>query len=387
MNNTKLAVIAYTTFSTDTRVQKEAYAAYEKGFDLDIYTLHDKNTSNYNVFNFIPTKISQYKGQSKLSYVSSYIKFFFYCFFNLSFSVFNKQYKIIHIHNMPNFLVFSTVVPKLFGTKIILDIHDLMPEIFSVKFGLSLDHLLISSLYFEERVSAKFVDEIIATNSFHVERFKKNKINNKRITEIVNVADENIFYEPKNKKFNKDKLVLAYPSTLAQRLGIDNLIEAVEILNKKNLNIFLNIYGDGEYREEIKRIIHNKSLTSVIKLSESFVSLETLSFELDAAHIGVIPLPSNVSNDIAMPVKIYEFFAKKMCVIASDLPLLKNCFGESIVFFESGNSLDLAEKIEHLYNNRNIVEDYANRGYNKFSSQTWTYFKSQYQTILSHYQK
>ncbi len=378
----KIAVIAYTTFSTDTRVQKEAYAASEAGFDLDIYTLEDKNVTNYNKFNFIRSNIVQYKGQSKFSYVFSYIKFFFYCFYFLSINTPTKKYRFIHVHNMPNFLVFSTIIPKLFGAKIILDIHDLMPEIFCVKFKLPIAHWLIKTLYLEEKLSAKFANEVIATNSFHVKRFKENGIVKKTVTEIVNVADEKIFYPPQNKNYNDEKLQIAYPSTLAKRLGIDNLIDAVEILHNKGIKLQLNIYGDGEYRTEIVKKINEKALGEVVSLSDSFISLEKLSFELDKAHIGVIPLPSNVSNDIAMPVKIYEFFAKKVCVVATELDLLKNCFDSSVLFFEERNSEDLANKLEHLNNNRNIIKNYAERGYNKFASQTWGYYKAKYQSIL-----
>lgn len=378
----KLAIIAYTTFSTDTRVQKEAYIAANAGFELDIYTLVDENVTNYRLFNFIPSNIYQYKGQSKFKYIFSYIKFFGFCLYHLSFNVFSKRYKFIHVHNMPNFLVFSAIVPKLFGTKIILDIHDLIPEIFSVKFKLSIEHWLIQTLYIEERISAKFANEIIATNSFHVERFKKNHIKN-RITEIINVADQNIFYEPLNKNFSPKELVIAYPSTLAKRLGIDNLIEAIEILRNRGTIIRLKIYGDGEYRNEILKKIDQKDLKKIIEVSASFISLEKLSFELDNAHIGVIPLPSNLSNDIAMPVKIYEFFAKKLCVVAADLPLLKSCFSDVVLFFKESSSSDLADKLEYLNKNRDILKQFAEHGYKKFESQTWDYYKAKYQSLIS----
>jgi glycosyltransferase involved in cell wall biosynthesis len=165
-------------------------------------------------------------------------------------------------------------------------------------------------------------------------------------------------------------------------LGIDNLIEAIQILNNRNVCVRLKIYGDGEYRTEITKMISNGSLTNIIDISDSFISLEKLSMELDKAHIGVIPLPSNVSNDIAMPVKIYEFFAKKVCVVATELDLLKNCFDNTVVFFNERNSEDLADKLEYLYYNRNIIREYAERGYAKFKSQTWEFYKNKYQLLL-----
>lgn len=378
----KVAVIAYTTFSTDTRVQKEAYAAKEAGYDLDIYTLDDSRVSDYNIFNFIRSNIVQYKGHSKFNYIFSYFKFFVYCLFSLSWNYPKCKYKYIHVHNMPNFLVFSAFIPKLFGSKVILDVHDLMPEIFSVKFKLSINHLLIKLLYFEERIASKFANEIIATNSFHVNRFKENGLNNKRVTEVVNVADEKVFYPPQNKEYFQDKLIIAYPSTLAKRLGIDNLIEAIEILKNRGVSCLLKIYGDGEYRDQISKIVKDKNLSEYIKLSNSFISLEELSKELNNALIGVIPLPSNVSNDIAMPVKIYEFFAKKVCVVATELPLLKECFDGSVMFFNESNSVDLADKIEYLNNNRDILKSISESGYNQFSNRTWDFYKDKYKSLI-----
>lgn len=378
----KIAVVAYTTFSTDTRVQKEAYAAKEAGYDLDIYTLNDSSVSDYNIFNFIRSNIVQYKGHSKFNYIFSYFKFFVYCLFSLSWNYPKHKYKYIHVHNMPNFLVFSAVIPKLFGSKVLLDIHDLMPEIFAVKFKLPITHPLIKMLNLEERLSATFANEIIATNKFHVKRFKANGIMNKNITEVVNVADEEIFYPPKVKNYEQEKLIIAYPSTLAKRLGIDSLIEAVELLKNRNILCLLKIYGDGEYRIQISNMIEEKELNEYIELSSSFVSLEKLSQELDNALIGVIPLPSNLSNDIAMPVKIYEFFAKKICVVATDLHLLKECFNSSVLFYQESNSKDLADKIEYLYHNREILKDYAEKGYTKFSNRTWDFYKERYKSLL-----
>lgn len=383
LNKNNLAVIAYTNFSSDSRVQKEAMAAAECGYELDIYSLHDKDSNNFKTFNFIKCNNNQYRGHSKYKYVFSYLRFFLYCLTNLSINYFRKKYRVVHFHNMPNFLVFSALIPKLFGAKIILDIHDLMPELFSAKFNLQTSHLLIKALYFEERISAKFAHEIIATNNFHVERFKKNKITNKRITEIINVADEKIFYAPQVDKYsNSEELVIAYPSTLSKRLGIDNLIDAVEILYNKGIEIKLNIYGDGEYRSDILEIVKSKKLENIISLSNSFVTLENLSSELDKAHIGVIPLPSNKSNDIAMPVKIYEFFAKQICVVASNLPLLSSCFSNSILLFEPSNSKDLAQKIEYLNNNRDEMKKLADAGFKKFSSKTWNHYKEKYIELI-----
>ncbi len=49
----------------------------------------------------------------------------------------HKKYDLVHVHNMPDFLVFAAAVPKLMGSKTILDIHDIVPELYCSKFGIS----------------------------------------------------------------------------------------------------------------------------------------------------------------------------------------------------------------------------------------------------------
>ena len=47
-----------------------------------------------------------------------------------------EKYDLIHVHSVPDFLVFTAWLPKLTGTPVILDIHDILPEFYASKFGL-----------------------------------------------------------------------------------------------------------------------------------------------------------------------------------------------------------------------------------------------------------
>ena len=43
---------------------------------------------------------------------------------------------LVYVHNMPDILVLSALVPKAFGAKVILDQHDPMPELMRTIFNL-----------------------------------------------------------------------------------------------------------------------------------------------------------------------------------------------------------------------------------------------------------
>ena len=75
-----------------------------------------------------------------------------------------NRYDVIHIHNMPDFLVFAAWYPKLTGAKLILDIHDVVPELFASKFQTNFKAAYVELLKAIERMSAKFVDHVIVSN-------------------------------------------------------------------------------------------------------------------------------------------------------------------------------------------------------------------------------
>ena len=46
-----------------------------------------------------------------------------------------RRYDVVQAHTIPDTVVFASIVPKLFGARVMLDLHECMPEFFSTKFG------------------------------------------------------------------------------------------------------------------------------------------------------------------------------------------------------------------------------------------------------------
>ena len=74
------------------------------------------------------------------------------------------RYDLVHVHSVPDFLVFSAWLPKFRGAKIILDIHDLLPELYVSKFDPGKQDILYQMMLRLERWSAAFADYVIAAN-------------------------------------------------------------------------------------------------------------------------------------------------------------------------------------------------------------------------------
>ena len=125
----------------ETRVQREAEALVKHGYEVDVICLRVpgslpvdryKGVTIYREkFNFFPGRLKEGLGYRFLRY----IYFFFAAAFRLTLLYMRNPYTTIQVHNLPDFLVFCALIPKLSGAAILLDLHDLMPEFFQGHFG------------------------------------------------------------------------------------------------------------------------------------------------------------------------------------------------------------------------------------------------------------
>jgi len=95
--------------------------------------------------------------------------------------------------NVPDFLVFAAWYPKLTGAKIILDIHDLVPEFYASKFGAGRYSLAILALKAIERVSASFADHVIISNHLWRTIYASRNHLNGKCSVFINNVDSRSF--------------------------------------------------------------------------------------------------------------------------------------------------------------------------------------------------
>ena len=193
---TQVCMIAYTHYSSDSRVIREAEALAS----LDDYTVTflvpmEGTKANSYVTNNVNVKelyARTYQGKNKKTYLLSYFLFFFKAFIASSILFFKGKVDIFHVHNMPDFLVFAAIIPRLFGKKIILDIHDSMPETYATKFGKK-SKFLFRLFCFEEALSCKISHKIICVNHPQSEVLIRRGIPPEKIMICMNVPDHKIF--------------------------------------------------------------------------------------------------------------------------------------------------------------------------------------------------
>ena len=110
----KSLMVVYAYFPEDERLRREADALVKSGYDLSVLCLKYSNEPKEEIVYGVKVfrlNMSSVRA-SKIKYILLYLSFFVRSFFKINSLYFKNKYDIIHVHNMPDFLVFSWFCPK-----------------------------------------------------------------------------------------------------------------------------------------------------------------------------------------------------------------------------------------------------------------------------------
>lgn len=351
-------MIAYTNYSTDARVRREAETlAAVKGYTVLFLALKEGAAARmYKTHHVVVRElnISKYRGKNLMPYIISYFSLFIRAFFICNVLHFTRKLDVVHVHNMPNFLVFTAILPRLLGKKVVLDIHDSVPETYCTKFGGQMNRLLFKVLCREEALCCGFAHIVICVN--HVQRAAliQRGINPKKMVISLNVPDPKIF-TPKpqtNKPENKNGFRLVYHGTITKRLGIDIAITSLTRLTHEIPGLEFFILGTGEDLDEYARLGQKLGLNGQIHFNRKMVPMDQLCEMIAEMDVGVISNRKNSATELMLPVKMLEYVALGIPVVAPELKGIKYYFNDEMVrYFEPENIDSLADAIRDLYQN------------------------------------
>ena len=386
MSKLNIAMVAYTNYTTDPRVMREAETANSAGFNVDFFCLRkseEKDCEDVRGVNVIRLKHSRYRGSSHKQYLFSYIIFFFKCFIKISLQHFRKKYKIIHVNNMPDFLVFCTIVPKLFGAKIILDIHDPMGITFSNKFKTGTKSVMQRILLWQERASAWYSNHVITVSEIlKREVLIANGLDPQKITVVENF--------PKDEQFNLiedyvvgEKIKLVYHGTIAERYGIQNVLKTLSLLSCKD-QFFFQIIGDGDFSADIKKIIEELNLTGIVNFDNHHYPVNELRKKLSGFNIGIVSFTASPALEYMSFTKLMEYIALGFPVVTLSNAVIKYHLREQDCFFYDPRDLStLGKRLTEIANNKEMLYVARERIISIRNKFLWSNEGKKYVTVLN----
>jgi glycosyltransferase involved in cell wall biosynthesis len=263
-----------------------------------------------------------------------------------------RRYDVVHVHNVPDFLVFAALVPKLAGARIILDIHDVLPELYAGKFGAERGSIAFRLLLLVERLSCRFADHVIVANHLWHVKLVQRTVPAARCTAMLNYPDLQVF-KPRAQRDRADgKFVILYPGTLNHHQGLDLAVEAFNVVKDRMPDAEFHIYGEGPGRPGLVRLIEQLGLSSRVKVMDRRPLREIAQVMADA-DLGVVPKRADGFGNEAFSTKTLEFMAAGVPVIVARTEVDAHYFDETLVrFFVPGDKDDLARVMLNVYEHR-----------------------------------
>ena len=361
-----ICMVAYTNYLSDARVRRAAETlAALPNYRVTVLVLRQSDTARTYELSDVTIQelnLSKYRGKSSAKYMLEYMKFLFLALWACTNRFLKGSLDAVHVHNMPNFLVFSAIIPRTFGKRVVLDVHDTLIETYASKFlesGTKTTHaILMRLLMFEESLSCRFASSIICVNHIQKKALTDRGIPNEKITVVLNAPDPRWFDSSKSLLDNdtvNSPFRLVYFGTLTKRLGVDLAIRAVSALSGSIPDLEFHVIGDGEQRAEFLRLSESLGVEKNVCFYEKIYPVDELSQILQGMHLVIVPNRRNVATELMLPVKMLEGVALGIPIVAPRLKAIQYYFpDETVFYYEPGSVESLGHVIRQAYESKEL---------------------------------
>jgi glycosyltransferase involved in cell wall biosynthesis len=366
----------------DPRVEREARALVADGFVVDVlcardpYDVPDPGTPGI-VVERLP--VWRRRGRGPVLQMLEYLAFLGLAAVRTGVLQVRHRYRTVQVHNLPDFLVFAAIVPKLAGARVIIDLHDLMPEFYASRFGRPLTSLPVRLITFQERLAARFADRVITVTDLWRATLEGRGIPAAKLSVLMNLPDPAIYGGlPPAVDRDPDRLTLVYHGTLAERYGLDVALRALAIARREH-PVRLIIHGRGDLLDPLAALADELGVREDVVFSTDRLPSEDLPALLRQADAAVVPYRRDIFTDGILPTKLMEYVALDIPAIVTRTPAVEAYFDESMVRFVPAEDPDaLAAAIVELARDPEAREAIARNAVRFREQHDWTRSAAEY---------
>ncbi|MGQ0607068.1 MAG: glycosyltransferase family 4 protein [Chloroflexota bacterium] len=336
----------------DIRVEREARALVRRGHTVDVICLRREGEPKRAsidgvVVHRVP--VHRQRGMGLRSQAFEYVVFGTWAFALVSVLHLRRRFDVVQVHNVPDFLVFAALVPKLTGARVLLDLHDLMPEFFASRFGGRTVGLPMRLVRWQERISTAFADRVLTVTELWRRVLVERGLAPDKVDVVMNMPDDELFRrrEPRVRRA-PDRITVIYHGTLTYRYGVDQLVRAMAALRDR-LRVHLIIHGRGELVPDLEALVAELGIADRVRMSTEMLPTAALPELIAHADIGVVPNRNDVFTDGILPTKLMEYAALGIPAVVARSTATTAYFDDTMVRYVAPDDVAaLADAIEEL---------------------------------------
>ena len=383
----RVCMVVYSFYESDNRVLRYAEALAARGDEVEVLALR-RNAATPAEETIHGVRVLRIQDRfeknetSRASFIRPLLRFLLAASWRLSLRHRRHPYDLVHVHNVPDFLVFAAWYPKLTGARVILDVHDIVPEFFASKFGVSADSGLVKALRLMEKMSAAFADHVVIANHLWLEKYTTRSARAEKCSVFINHVDQRIFHPGFAAASDAATQVVMFPGGLQWHQGLDLAIRAFAVLRERLPATEFHIYGDGGMKPELKALARELGLDGSVRFFDP-LRLHEIAPVMARADLGVVPKRADSFGDEAYSTKIMEFMSVRVPVVVSGTKVDRFYFNDSVVrFFESGNVHALADAMFEVLSNEELRRGLVARASAYAAKHSWENRKPDYLNLV-----
>jgi glycosyltransferase involved in cell wall biosynthesis len=382
----RVCMVHCSDFHVDSRIQRQARALAERGDQVDCISLSPAGEMPVGdgVIRLHHVPVGKPEGGAR-AYLGGYARFFARSLRLVTRLDRQRRFDVVEIHNMPDFLTFAALRPKLRGAALVLNIHDTFPELFSTLFDLPARHPLVRMVRIEERLSASIVDAMLFVTPEARALLASRGVTARRTRVVMNTPDERLFGErraPVNLPAAGPVRAI-YHGGLSGRFGVESLVDAFGLLAARDPDLSLDVYGPNPNAARELATRAARVAPATVRVAPEPTPVQQIPDRLGAAHIGVVPTLRNPFTELLLPVKLLECVHMGLPAVVSRLPVIERYFSDDEVrFFEPGSSESLAGALLDVRRHPEAARERAARASRRLAEIEWPRQRAAYLALI-----
>jgi len=393
-SSSAIFLITHSHYPHDIRTAKEAGALVEAGFSVTVFCLRRPGEPRREVSAGTDVRRLpiEHKRGSGLRYVTEYAGFFLLAGWEATRLALARRPFAVQVSNPPDFLIFATLFLKLLGARVVLDMHEPVPELYASIRGVPLSNGRVRILGWIEQLATRFADQVITVSEPCRRTFARRGTPAEKIAVVHNVCEARVF-DPARfatrggedaalpETAGRPVFRLVTHSTLVPRYGVDLAVRAMGLLRDRIPEARLEIYGRGEARADLERLAGELGVGDRIVFG-GYLDPSALPERIARAHVGLVPQRKDLFMDLVLPTKLFEFVAMEKPVVASRTAAVVEHYGsDELYLFDADDAEGLAGAVAEIHARPDEARERARRLRERCSRATWECEKAVYVAI------
>jgi glycosyltransferase involved in cell wall biosynthesis len=258
---------------------------------------------------------------------------------------------VVQACNPPDIFFPIGALVRIAGGRFVFDHHDLVPELFAVRFGRERG-ALPAALRALERATFRMADHVISSNdSYRAVALTRGGLHPTRVTTVRNgpelASARRVAPRPELK--GGRRFLACYLGLMAPQDGVSLALDAAAYVVRGlgRTDCRFAFLGAGECLGELRLQARRLGLDPWVTFT-GFVEEPVVADYLSSADAGLCPEPKNPLNDRSTMMKALDYMAFGVPVVAFDLTETRTSAGPAGVYAPPGDVPAFARLVDQL---------------------------------------